>query len=283
MRRTNGTNLHPDPTRRRAAWVAGLGLLAMAVLAPFAHFFVFQPLIVPGDAGTTTANLAASAPLARVGLAALLVVAMLDVAVAWALHIVFEPVDRALSLLAAWLRLAYAAAFAVALSPLVHAVQAASGTGQFGPLEPGQLHVQVGTAIASFRNGWDLALAIFALHLLCLGIVVVRSGFLPRFLGGLVILAGVGYAVDSFGVLLAPGHGIALSEVTFVGEALLMLWLLARGMNPSAWADAPSSTDASHLGARAHRWRYRPTPVPRRETDEAARVAVAPAARSEER
>jgi hypothetical protein len=91
-------------------------------------------------------------------------------------------------------------------------------------LQSDQLHTQVATSVAAFRNGWDLALAIFGLHLVGLGGLLYRSADFPKFLGALVILAGTGYLADSFGRIFVPGYSFTISTFTFVGEALLIVW-----------------------------------------------------------
>ena len=72
-------------------------------------------------------------------------------------------------------------------------------------LSPVQLHAQVASSIASFNNGWDVALAIFGLHLVGLGVLLFKSVDFPKVLGALVAIAGVGYLADSFGTILVPG------------------------------------------------------------------------------
>ena len=47
-------------------------------------------------------------------------------------------------------------------------------------------------------------------------------------------MAGVGYLVDSFAALLFTEYAVSLSAFTFVGEFLLMLWLLIKGRTISA-------------------------------------------------
>ena len=53
---------------------------------------------------------------------------------------------------------------------------------------------------------------------------------LPRVLGILVIAAGVGYLVDGWGTLLVPNYSLTVGMYTFVGEALLIFWLLWKGI-----------------------------------------------------
>src|SRR6266508_1539311 len=116
-----------DISLRTAAIVAGLGLLAMAILAGFTNFSVFQSLVVSGDAKTTAENIIASSGSFRMGIFFFLVVAILDVVVAWALYILLKSVSKSLSLLAAWFRIVYAAIFAVALINLFTALQLFTG------------------------------------------------------------------------------------------------------------------------------------------------------------
>ena len=68
-----------------------------------------------------------------------------------------------------------------------------------------------------------------------LGYLVFRSGFLPRLLGILLTVAGAGYLADVVIRLLFPGIDATVSQFTFVGELLLPLWLLFKGVNVEAW------------------------------------------------
>ena len=151
-----------DHSMRGFALVTGLGLLAMALLAPFAQFGVLQTLIVPADAAATTANILASAGIFRAAIAAFLIIAILDIVVAWGLYILLRPTNASLALLVAWLRVAYAAVFAYALVNLLDVAQLLQNTSATA-LSPVQVQAQVASSIASFNNGWDLALAIFGL------------------------------------------------------------------------------------------------------------------------
>ncbi|HEY5809772.1 MAG TPA: DUF4386 domain-containing protein, partial [Povalibacter sp.] len=70
----------------------------------------------------------------------------------------------------------------------------------------------------------------WGLWLFPLGALVFRSGFLPKVIGVLLIIAGSGYVFDSLAQLLHPGFPVVTS-FTFIGEAALMLWLLIKGVN----------------------------------------------------
>ncbi len=233
-----------DISPRKVALIAGIGLLVMALLAPFALFGVLQNLVVPTDAAATVENIIASEGLFRAGIAAFLIVIMLDVVVAWALYVLLRPVSRTLALLTAWLRLAFAAVFASALVNLLDVAQLLGGA-DGASLQPAQLQAQVMSSIASFDNGWIvIAHAIFGLHLFGLGYLLFRSAHFPRFLGVLVIIAGGGYLVDSFGMILVPNYALSIGAFTFVGEALLIFWLFWRAIKGFPSESDPTESES---------------------------------------
>ena len=219
-----------DISQRKVAMIAGIGLLIIALLTPFAQFGVLQALVVPADATATVNNIITSEGLFRSGIAAFLIVIVMDVVVAWALYVLLRPVNYTLALLVGWLRLAYAAIFGYALVNLLDVAQLV-GSAEQSALQGEQLQAQVMSSIASFDNGWvGIALAIFGLHLLGDGALLFRSAHFPRFLGLLVAIAGGGYLADSFTRILVPDFAFTFSLFTFVGEALLIFWLFWRAI-----------------------------------------------------
>ena len=217
------------PTLRTPALVAGVGILLISILAGLANFGVIEGLVTTGDATQTAHDLLASEGLVRLAVAAFVLVALLDVVVAWGLYAFFTPVRREVSLLAAWLRLAYAAVFAVAVSQLTGALHLLRTPDYLHTFTPDQLHTHALLKIADFHDIWTVSLVLFGTHLLLIGYLIYRSGFAPKLLGVLVAIAGAGYLTDSFGALLFPDYAISVSAVTFVGEFLLMVWLLVKG------------------------------------------------------
>jgi hypothetical protein len=219
-----------DISLRQAAIVAGFSLLIMTILAPIANFIGYHNLIMPGNAEKTASNIIASEGLFRVSICIFLVVAILDVVVAWALYILLKPVNKILSLLSAWLRLVYAAIFGIALFNLLNVLQLLSGAEYLKAFKPDQLHAQVLIFMNGFNNGWDIGLVFFGLHLLILGYLIFKSGYFPKILGILVIIASLGYITDSFGRFLSPKYHLSIVMYTFVGEVLLIFWLFWNGI-----------------------------------------------------
>lgn len=80
----------------------------------------------------------------------------------------------------------------------------------------------------SFRNEWSIGLGIFGIHLFFLGYLVFKSD--QKVLGILVILAGLGYFIDSFGEILLADYSLTIGLYTFVGEIILIFWLIWIGL-----------------------------------------------------
>lgn len=215
---------------RSAAILAGLGLLIMAIIAPFALFYVQEGLVVPDDAATTARNILANEWLFRLGSVSYLVVAGLDVLVAWALYIFLKPANQSLSLLTAWFRVVYAAIYGIAASHLFSALTLVSGAAYLSAFEPEQLYAQMMLSIEAFHGVWELGLVFFGVHLVLLGVLAFQSGYMPKFLAVLLVIAGLGYLIDSFGQLLSPSYTLELALFTFIGEVILIFWLLIRGV-----------------------------------------------------
>lgn len=220
----------PDLSTRTAARIAGVGLLAMAAIAVLGTLGTQSP-IVAGDAASTARNIVEGRLLFQLGVIGWLFVAILDVVVALALYIVLRPVNRYLSLLAAWFRLVYAAVFIVSAANLLLALRLltdAAYAKSMGAL----LDAQAMLALDAFKNGWALGLVVFGVHLGLLGYLVYASGYIPKVLGVLLLLAAVGYLFANVGKILAPELGGTMDAIAAapaaIGEIAFAIWLLAR-------------------------------------------------------
>lgn len=95
----------------------------------------------------------------------------------------------------------------------------------FGPT---QLHAQVKLLLDSSHYDWSTALVIFALHMILLGALIYRSGCVPKIIGILLVIDGLGWVIDSLQPYLYPSAHLGFIFVTFFGEVVFMLWLLIR-------------------------------------------------------
>lgn len=242
-------------TPRRAAIIAGIGYVALFVLAIFANFFVREGLVVADDAVATFENIAESELLFRAGIAAFLLIFLLDVVVAWALHIVFRTVDRMASLLAAWFRIVYTVFLGVASVFLFGAVQLVGDASVVDGLGAQQLATPVALLMDAFNYTWLIGLAAFGIHLIILGAMVVGSRIASRILGFALIIAGSAYMVDTFAHALLSNYAdyadafLAMVAIpAIIAELAFTAWLLLRAGKAGSMG-APSADSADAEGA----------------------------------
>ncbi|GAA4462589.1 DUF4386 domain-containing protein [Nibrella saemangeumensis] len=214
--------------QRRMALVAGYSLVAMAIVAGFGYGYGFGSIYVAGDGAATVTNLNQSAYLFRWVIVAFLVIMLLDVVVAWALYYFFKPVDEALSLLTAWLRIIYAPFLGIALMNLLAVLPLLNDAAPAESL--------IMRSLNAFQDVWSLGLVVFGFHLTLLGYLALMSRFVPKVLAGLALFAGLCYFLSNLANLAVPDYGqykgtveMALSLPMALGELALAVWLLIKG------------------------------------------------------
>ncbi|HEY5848812.1 MAG TPA: DUF4386 domain-containing protein [Microlunatus sp.] len=236
------TGADPNRSIRNAGLTAGIALLLLAALSAFGFLVVVQGLVTPGDPAQTAKDITESSGLFRLGIASLYLVIPLDIVVGWAMYRVFSPVNKSLSMLAACLRIAFAVVFMVAISQLVGALRLLDNDAYVAAVSPDQLHAQVLLTINAFSDVWHAGLLLFGLHLLIVGYLAFKSGYVPRLIAVLVVIDGLSYAVDTFGTVFSPGTWTDTATFTFIGELLLGLWLVIRGRRLTVKESAADTT-----------------------------------------
>ncbi|MGV0810941.1 DUF4386 domain-containing protein [Mycolicibacterium boenickei] len=221
-------------TPRTLARIAGLLYLTVAVLTIFAGL-VNTRIVESGNAAATAANIGTSAALFRVGFVSELVGAMAFLATSMALYLLFQPVNQ---LVAAAMVTFVAVSVAIQTLSLLNqnaALLIATGQYAFGSTESEALTM----LFADLQhNGYLIAQTYFGLWLLPLGYLVVKSGYLPKVLGILLVLGCFGHLVDVFARFLAPDFGVVISPfaltVAAVAELSFIGWLLVKGVQAPA-------------------------------------------------
>jgi hypothetical protein len=212
------------PAPRDAAIIAAGATFGMAVAGLFGNATVLS--LIGTDASATATLLEAGLPLLRLAVVALLIVAALDVVLAWAITRYFGATHRDLAQLAGWLRVTYTAVLIAAIGHLVSAVR----------LTHEGSAAEAHSAMLDFGSTWQLGLVIFGCHLAVLAILLVRESSTPTWLGVVIGIAAIGYAANGIATVLLPSDaallGVLSSAVavpSIVGELGLGVWLLARG------------------------------------------------------
>lgn len=218
-----------------ARWAGGLYLayiLANVLASSLGHIGL-------SDAQTLRATISGDEVMFRWGLVAALSSALLFVLTAWALYTLLRPVDEPLALLLLVLNAVGVAVQCASYLPLLAVLAQGDSAVDVRALTSPQLDGLALLSVSTYRIGFVTAQLFFSAWLFPLGLLVLRSGFLPRFLGWLLLLDGVAVLVWFLQVLLAPAHP-AISypawAIGFVAELGLGLWLLVRGVKPEVQA-----------------------------------------------
>jgi hypothetical protein len=227
------TNPIADAPPRPKARITGVVYLLYFLTAILAEVFM-KGIVVSGDAAATANNIQAHEPLFRLGLGTGLIATAWYIALTALLYELFKPVNRSVSLVAAFFSLVGCA------------IQAFGSVFQFAPLvisgssadlsafKPEQSQALALILFKLDSQAQTITLVFFGLYCLLIGCLIFKSTFLPRILGVLMALAGLGWLT-----FLAPPLANALSPYVlvlgFLAELSLMLWLLVKGVNVERW------------------------------------------------
>lgn len=217
--------------------IAAILILVLVVIAPFGMLYLPSTLIVPGNATTTANNVLASEPLFRLGIAGDSVVFLIEIVLSVLLYVLLKPVSKTLALVAAFSRLAMTIIQGINLLNHLFVLLLLSGTGYLSVFEPGQLHALV----LLFLNAHESAVLIwglfFGLHLLVLGYLVYKSGYIPRISGVFLVIASLCYFTQFFGNILFPQYKSIFTMIGILStlEIALPLGLLIKGVNVARW------------------------------------------------
>jgi hypothetical protein len=208
----------------------------MCFLTSIFPLIVSGRLVVSGDAAATAANLLANEGLFRAGTAALLISTAFYVGATLFIYEVLKPVNPTLSLLAAFFSLVGCAVGALScLFDFVPFVLL-KGAPYLSVFTVDQLQALTLMFLKVRAQANDIGLVFFGLHCLGVGYLILRSIFLPRLIGALMVVAGFGWLT-----FLWPPLANSLAPFNMmpggIGELSLTLWLLVKGVNVQRWQE----------------------------------------------
>jgi hypothetical protein len=216
--------------------MAGVMYLLSIVTGVVAVFLVGGTLIVNGDAAATATNIQRHETLFRLSFASFLIGVACYVAVTALLYSLLRPVNRTLSLLAAFFSLEGCAMWAVGSLFQLASLVILGGEGPSRGFTVEQVQTLALTLLDWNAQALDIGIVFFGFYCLLLGYLIFRSTFLPRLVGVLLALTGVAYLTYLYPPLeqaLAP----YLQVPSLLGEGSLTLWLLVMGVNARHWLE----------------------------------------------
>ena len=221
---------------KKTAQLAGMLYLVGGLTAPFSLIYVPGKLLVSGDATATANHLRASGGLVRMGIAAELLGFIMSIFVSLVLYRLFKGVSQknALALLVLSL-LSIPIVFFNLLNEIAALQLATGGASYLSVFEAPQRDALAYLFLSLHGKGFMVAQIFWGLWLFPFGALVIRSGFIPRFLGVLLIIAGVGNLAAAFTALVLPQYVDRVSLLTTIlsfGEMPIIFWLLIWGARP---------------------------------------------------
>src|SRR5712692_55623 len=206
LRPTASIEAEMNQTRKRAR-VAGLLYLLIGITAPIGLVYVPSTLIVPGDATATADHIRASESLLRIGIASELFHQTIAIFLVLALYRLFKAVNETY----AWQMVILGALVSVPIVFLnvlneIAALVLVSGADFLSVFDKRQLDALAFLFLRLHNQGINVASIFWGLWLFPFGMLVIRSGFIPRVLGVLLMIAGSAYLVSSFTSVLLPRY-----------------------------------------------------------------------------
>lgn len=231
---------------KRNARIAGLWYLAMAVSGPINLVYAPSKILVDGDATATAANLGAHQLLLRLGVLSGLVCQVSFVFLALALRRLFQGVsDAQARLMVALVIASVPISIANQIFPLA-ALELVNGADYLGTFAPGQRNALALVLLKAQQFGITIVEVFWGLWLLPFAALVIRSEFIPKVFGVLLVVSGLAYMIECVVVILAPQHAGLLGNVLALpmasGELAMVLWLLIKGTRtrPNVLAARPA-------------------------------------------
>ena len=226
------------------ARIAGLLYLIIIVFGIGSEVVLRGPLVDLANARQTTEAILGAQGVFRLSIAADMIMAVSDVALAVLLFMVLRPVGPTLALMATVFRLVQAAILGMNLLNQHMALLLLTGAQDVSGLAPEQMQSAALLFLNAHEHGYDLGLVFFGVNSVLTGLLVWRSGFVPRLIGAGLMAAGAVYLTGSALRFLAPamlGAFLPAYGLTIIAETAFCLWLLIAGIRTERYPQAAAA------------------------------------------
>jgi len=224
------------------ARLTGVLYLISGMAYSYADGLVHGKIQVKGDAAATAHNILTNGKLLQLAFASNLISTVLYIAVTLLLYELLKPVNRSVSLLAAFFSMAGCVIGAFGSLFTIAPLTILEGTQYLSVFKAEQLQA---LALLSLNlNGIvaGISMVLFGCYCILLGYLVLRSTFMPRIIGAFLIIAGLTYQIFLSPPLAADLFSRVVMPAGALGEGSLILWLLIFGVNSQRWRQQAGET-----------------------------------------
>ncbi len=230
-----------EASPRFKARMAGVFQLLEAITAACPGVFILGRLVVDGNAAATAANILGHERLLWLGFASLLIGVACHIAWALLMYELLKPVNRSLSLLAAFFVLVCCAMQAVASLFYIAPLLILQGGSSFSAFTAEQLQALALMFVKLNNYANDIDLVFFGLWCILTGYLIFRSTFLPRILGVLLAIGGLGWVTYLYPPVAYHLFIPYIAAASALGEVPLEFWLIVMGLNAQRWKEQASA------------------------------------------
>jgi Domain of unknown function (DUF4386) len=220
-------------SNKKTARLAGLLYLFLAIIGAYSIMYVPSQIMVNGDATATANNILANEFLFRIGIAGDLISQVIFLLVVWVLYRLLKQVnEHQAKLMSIFVIVGVPISFIASVFKIT-ALMILKGD-MLESFEPEQIQDLVAMLLKTGNYSIQMVQLYWGLWLIPFGLLVYKSGFIPRILGVFLILNGIAYIILSFTFQLFPEYsGIVFNlsmPFLFLGEISIILWLLIKGV-----------------------------------------------------
>src|SRR6202521_2357709 len=234
-----------EASPRFKARMAGACQLREAITATFGQVIVLNKLVVSGNAAATAANILGHVWLFWLGFTSSLIGVAFHIAWALLMYELLKPVNRSLSLLAAFVILVGCAIQALTSLLYLAPLLVLTGGSSASAFTTAQLQALALVFLRLNTSAFNIDLVFFGLWCVLTGYLIFRSTFLPRILGVLLAISGLGFVTYLYPPLAYYLFMPYIAAASALGEIPLELWLIVMGVNVQRWKEQASAAGAS--------------------------------------
>jgi hypothetical protein len=229
---------------RLKARMAGVFQLLEAATAASGEVIILDRLVVAGNAAATAANILGHERLFWLGFSSSLIGVGFHIPWALLIYELLKPVNRSVSLLAAFVILVGCAIQALTCLLYLAPLPILQGGSSLSAFTPEQLQALALMFLRLNAYAFQVYLVFFGFWCVLIGYLIFRSTFLPRVLGVLFAISGLGWATYLSPPLAHRLHPFIVAA-SALGEIPLELWLIVMGVNVQRWKDQAGAARSS--------------------------------------
>jgi hypothetical protein len=236
-----------DKSQRTAAKIAGIaGLLAFALVV-FGNYVLLEPLIIPRNAADTARNILAHETQFRAALTCFITYDIGAIVLATALYVILAPINRGLALAGALFRIVFAIIWLIAPLNSLAALRLLGDAPYLRVFEADRLQALARTQLAGSFDDYYVGLPFFGLAATVCAYLWLKSKYIPRGLSIFGVVGSTWCVFCAFAYLIFPHFNRIVNDYIFdspmaLFELIVSIWLLFKGLRPSAIGMIPQQT-----------------------------------------